>query len=80
MLTDLNDSARRFSIGPTAGKRVSGAKPPAVSANLPAFEHIVTNANETFLWRADDYPWERNAWNYHPEIEIHLSGIAVLFR
>jgi len=45
-----------------------------------AFEHIVTNANETFLWRADDYPWERNAWNYHPEIEIHFSGIAVLFR
>ncbi|SCB24333.1 hypothetical protein GA0061101_104470 [Rhizobium lusitanum] len=51
-----------------------------MSANLPAVEHIVTNANETFLWRADDYPWERNAWNYHPEIEIHLSGIAVLFR
>ena len=49
-----------------------GAKPAAMSANLPTFEHIVTNANETFLWRVDDYPWERNVWNYHPEIEIHL--------
>lgn len=51
-----------------------------MSASLPTFEHIVTNANETFLWREDDYPWERNVWNYHPEIEIHLlrkaSGMA----
>ena len=48
--------------------------------NPPTYEHIITNADETFLWRLDDYPWERNVWNYHPEIEIHLlrnaSGMA----
>lgn len=46
----------------------------------PVFEHIVTDATETFLWRLDDYPWERNVWNIHPEYEIHLirnaSGVA----
>lgn len=49
-----------------------GAKSVSMSSNLPAFEHIVTDVTETFLWRMDDYPWERNVWNYHPEIEIHL--------
>ncbi len=33
-------------------------------------------------WRCDDYPWERNVWNVHPEYEIHLirnaSGIALV--
>ncbi|WP_429132366.1 helix-turn-helix domain-containing protein [Ensifer sp. 4252] len=43
-----------------------------MAANSPTFEHIVTDVNETFLWRLDDYPWERNVWNFHPEIEIHL--------
>lgn len=64
----------------TAAKRALGAKSASLSGNPPTYEHIVTNANETFLWRVDDYPWERNVWNYHPEIEIHLlrnsSGMA----
>ncbi len=51
-----------------------------MAGNLPTYEHIVTDVNETFLWRMDDYPWERNVWNFHPEIEIHLlrksSGMA----
>lgn len=46
----------------------------------PVFEHVVTDASETFLWRLDDYPWERNVWNIHPEYEIHLvrntAGVA----
>ncbi|MDQ0470697.1 AraC family transcriptional regulator [Labrys wisconsinensis] len=48
----------------------------------PVFEHIVTDDEETFLWRLDDYPWERNVWNIHPEYEIHLvrnaAGIALV--
>lgn len=67
-------------LRPFAAGRAPGTKSAAISANRPTFEHIVTNANETFLWREDDYPWERNVWNYHPEIEIHLlrktSGMA----
>lgn len=67
-------------LRPSAARRAPGTKSAAMSASLPTFEHIVTNANETFLWREDDYPWERNVWNYHPEIEIHLlrkaSGMA----
>ncbi len=63
-----------------AAKRALGAKAAFMSANPPTFEHIVPNANEAFLFRVDDYPWERNVWNYHPEIEIHLlrkvSGMA----
>jgi len=27
---------------------------------LPTFEHIVVNANESFVWRIYDYPWKRN--------------------
>ncbi len=38
----------------------------------PIFEQIVTGEKETFLWRCDDYPWERNVWNMHPEYELHL--------
>jgi AraC-like DNA-binding protein len=64
----------------TAAGRALGAKSASLANNLPTFEHIVTGANETFLWRMDDYPWERNVWNFHPEIEIHLlrrsSGMA----
>lgn len=64
----------------SAAKRALGVKSAFMAANLPTFEHIVTDVNETFLWRMDDYPWERNVWNYHPEIEIHLlrksSGMA----
>ncbi|MBE0579539.1 hypothetical protein [Devosia sp.] len=49
-------------------------------SDVPRFERIVTREDESFLWRRDDYPWERNVWNYHPEVEIHLinnaSGIA----
>ncbi|TIT70054.1 MAG: AraC family transcriptional regulator, partial [Mesorhizobium sp.] len=44
----------------------------AIPRTVPAFEHIVTEASESFLWRLDDYPWERNVWNFHPEYEIHL--------
>lgn len=46
----------------------------------PFFEHIIIDAGESFLWRLDDYPWQRNVWNFHPEFEIHLvrksSGVA----
>jgi len=48
----------------------------------PVFEHVVTDARETFLWRLDNYPWERNVWNVHPEYEIHLvrkcEGVALV--
>ena len=51
-------------------------------ARQPVREHIVTDATETFLWRCDDYPWERNVWNIHPEYEIHLvrnaAGVAMV--
>ncbi|NRQ17732.1 helix-turn-helix domain-containing protein [Ensifer sesbaniae] len=64
----------------TRRTRRAPARPASLAANPPTFEHIVTNVNETFLWRLDDYPWERNVWNFHPEIEIHLirkaSGLA----
>jgi AraC-like DNA-binding protein len=36
------------------------------------YEQITIPARGSFLWRCDDYPWERNVWNYHPEFEIHL--------
>lgn len=46
---------------------------PKLSPNkTPVFETIVTDDKETFLWRLDNYPWERNVWNIHPEYEIHL--------
>ena len=48
----------------------------------PVVEHIVTDARESFLWRLDNYPWERNVWNVHPEYEIHLvrkcEGVALV--
>ncbi|MEP0049031.1 MAG: AraC family transcriptional regulator [Roseobacter sp.] len=44
------------------------------------FEQVDIPPGHSFLWRVDDYPWERNVWNYHPEFEIHLirhsSGLA----
>ena len=47
-----------------------------------AFEVVLPNADESFLLRTDDYPWERNVWNFHPEVEIHLlrksSGIILV--
>ncbi|WP_421590942.1 AraC family transcriptional regulator [Shinella sp. M27] len=51
------------------------------AASPPTFEHIVTGIDESFLWRLDDYPWERNVWNFHPEFEIHLirQGAGVAF-
>ncbi len=64
----------------SAAKKALGAKTASLSGNPPTYEHIVTDVNETFLWRMDNYPWERNVWNFHPEIEIHLlrksSGMA----
>ncbi|TIW73580.1 MAG: AraC family transcriptional regulator, partial [Mesorhizobium sp.] len=54
----------------------------AIPRTVPSFEHIVTEASDSFLWRLDDYPWERNVWNFHPEYEIHLlrksSGVALV--
>ncbi|MCL6705927.1 AraC family transcriptional regulator [Pseudomonas sp. R2.Fl] len=51
-----------------------------LTSSPPTFEHIITAIDESFLWRLDDYPWERNVWNFHPEFEIHLvrkgSGVA----
>ena len=44
----------------------------AFPGQRPIFEQIVTGEKETFLWRCDDYPWERNVWNVHPEFELHL--------
>ena len=53
-----------------------------VARRAPVFEQIVTGERETFLWRCDDYPWERNVWNVHPEYEIHLvrhaAGVALV--
>lgn len=44
------------------------------------FERVAVPPDRTFLWRLDDYPWERSLWNYHPEVEIHLmlrsTGLA----
>ncbi|WP_336314299.1 MULTISPECIES: AraC family transcriptional regulator [unclassified Shinella] len=55
-------------------------RPGPFSSSTPTFEHIITGIDESFLWRLDDYPWERNVWNFHPEFEIHLirkgTGIA----
>jgi AraC-like DNA-binding protein len=56
--------------------------PRQFEVNKTAFEVILPKADETFLWRLDDYPWERNVWNFHPEVEIHLlrksSGIILV--
>ena len=53
-----------------------------VSSRAPVVEHIVTDVRESFLWRLDNYPWERNVWNVHPEYEIHLvrkcDGVALV--
>ncbi|MGY3328150.1 hypothetical protein ACVILI_001167 [Mesorhizobium sp. USDA 4775] len=46
----------------------------AIPRTAPAFEHIVTEASDSFLWRLDDYPWERNVWNFHPEYESICCG------
>ena len=59
-----------------------GANWDAIRERAPVVEHVVTGDAESFLWRRDDYPWERNVWNIHPEYEIHLvrnaSGIALV--
>lgn len=51
-------------------------------ATVPVAEQVVIDTRETFLWRLDDYPWERNVWNVHPEYEIHLVrkcvGVALI--
>ncbi|OQP86600.1 AraC family transcriptional regulator [Rhizobium rhizosphaerae] len=47
-----------------------------ISPKIARFEYVLTGADETFLWRRDDYPWERNVWNFHPEIEIHYVSNA----
>ena len=59
----------------------SDIRPPAWASSPPTFEHIITGIDESFLWRLDDYPWERNVWNFHPEFEIHLirKGAGVAF-
>ncbi len=63
--------------GPGAGVLMA-PRPPAPMrrrsgpAHTPVFEHVVTEASDSFLWRQDEHPCERNGWNVHPEIEIHL--------
>lgn len=47
-----------------------------ISPTVAQFEYVLTGADETFLWRRDDYPWERNVWNFHPEVEIHYISNA----
>lgn len=47
-----------------------------ISPTAARFEYVLTGADETFLWRRDDYPWERNVWNFHPEVEIHYIANA----
>ena len=47
-----------------------------ISPTVARFEYVLTGADETFLWRRDDYPWERNVWNFHPEVEIHYVANA----
>ncbi len=63
---------------PPRGRGGAGPRGP----DTPVFEHVVTGEAETFLWRCDDYPWERNVWNVHPEVEIHLvrnaSGVVLV--
>ncbi|MGC8468850.1 MAG: AraC family transcriptional regulator [Acetobacteraceae bacterium] len=53
-----------------------------IAEKTPVFEYVMTEASESFLWRCDDYPWERNVWNIHPEYEIHLvrnaAGVALI--
>lgn len=67
------------------GKREHGdepeTRPLSLASSPPTFEHIITGVDESFLWRLDDYPWERNVWNFHPEFEIHLirKGAGVAF-
>lgn len=49
---------------------------------VPVYEKVITDERESFVWRCDDYPWIRNAWNVHPEYEIHLirnaDGVALI--
>lgn len=70
-----NPTSRRES------RNVAEPKFNPLSASPPTFEHIITGIDESFLWRVDDYPWERNVWNFHPEFEIHLirEGTGVAF-
>ena len=60
-------------------------RPPAAEVlpvRSPVYQHVLTGAADTFLWRQDDYPCERNGWNIHPEVEIHLitnaAGITLV--
>lgn len=53
-----------------------------IAEKRPVYEYVMTEASRSFLWRCDDYPWERNVWNIHPEYEIHLirnaAGVALV--
>ncbi|MEM8571038.1 MAG: AraC family transcriptional regulator [Pseudomonadota bacterium] len=57
-------------------------KSPKTGDENAYYEHISIPDGASFLWRTDDYPWRRNVWNYHPEIEIHLirksSGLCYI--
>ena len=48
------------------------AEAAVLTAGTPVFEHVVTGEAETFLWRLDDCPCERNVWTIHTEEEFHL--------
>ena len=54
----------------------------SAAAMQPLFEHVTPEPGCSFVWRCDDYPWKRNAWNTHPEHEIHLirnaTGVALI--
>lgn len=75
-------SASRRANGGPAGQEACTRRLSSAPGKRPVFEQIVTDAQETFLWRCDDYPWERNVWNVHPEYEIHLvrnaGGVALI--
>ena len=75
-------SRTRPARGCAGGAATLALRRPTGTASAPVLERVLVAENETFLWRCDDYPWERNVWNTHPEVEIHLvrsaSGVVLV--
>ncbi len=73
---------RPLTLPKPAGAGRTRAEAGLRGSDPPVFERVITGESETFLWRCDDYPWERNVWNVHPEVEIHLvrnaSGVVLV--
>lgn len=73
---------RPLTLPKPAGAGRTRAEAGLRGSDPPVFERVITGESETFLWRRDDYPWERNVWNVHPEVEIHLvrnaSGVVLV--